>query len=70
MTSTFTDNVVVTTKDWEQALDSQKMSVQSPSLSSETCTVFTDTEELHTSRRSLLEKARGEMSEFERRYPW
>jgi len=72
MTQALKDNVVVTTKDWEQALDSQKMSVCAPSLeSSETRTAFTDTEcELHVTHRSLREKARGEMSEFERQYPW
>jgi hypothetical protein len=66
------DNVIVTTKDWEQALESQKMSVCTPSLeSSDTCTAFTDTErELRITHRSLREKARGEMSEFERQYPW
>lgn len=72
MTYNLKDNVVVTTKDWEQALDSQQMRVCAPSLeSSETRTVFTDTEiGLHNTRRSLREKARGGMSEFERQYPW
>lgn len=72
MTYTSKDNVVVTTKDWEQALNSQKMHVCAPSLeSSETRTAFTDTETgLRNTRRSLREKARGGMSEFERQYPW
>lgn len=72
MTHALKDNVVVTTKDWEQALESQKMFVCAPSLeSSETRTVFTDTESgLHSTHRSLREKARGEMSEFEHKYPW
>lgn len=71
MTYDLTGNVVVTTRDWEQALDSQKMHVCAPSLeSSETRTAFTDTGELHSTRRSLREKARGGMSEFERQYPW
>ena len=70
MTQGLKENVVVTTKDSEQVLRAQDIIVRSPSLSTETCTVFNDTEELSATHRPLREKARGQMSEFERQYPW
>jgi hypothetical protein len=65
---------VATTADWLKppeklmAYDLQCLSIES---GGPTSIVFTGTDlEMHPTRRSLRDKAREEMSGFEREYPW
>jgi hypothetical protein len=69
---------VATTADWIRATEGMRLTAYDPSLLSQQrstsfCTLIrvSDAEvEMHPARRSLGEKAREEMSEFERTYPW
>lgn len=65
---------VATTKDWLRATEDMKLTAYDPQCvllqrSSPISIVFTDLE-MRPARRSLGDKAREEMSDFEREYPW
>jgi hypothetical protein len=69
-------NYVSTTEDWiGTGEDSKLVSYDLRSISDDTSTstslVFTQADfEFHSAHRTLAEKARGQMSDFEREYPW
>jgi len=61
---------VATTEDWLKATENMKLTAYDPQQrSSPISMVFTDLE-MRPARRSLRDKAREEMSDFEREYPW
>jgi hypothetical protein len=69
-------NQVATTEDWiggtaDKKLTSYDLQCISAHPANSISVVMTQTDlELRPAHRSLKEKARGEMSDFERRYPW
>jgi hypothetical protein len=69
-------NQVATTEDWiggtaDKKLTSYDLQYISAQPSNPISLVLTQTHlELRPAHRSLREKARGEMSDFEREYPW
>lgn len=69
-------NQVATTEDWiggtaDKKLTSYDLRYISLDPGSSISVVLTQTDlELRPAHRSLKEKARGEMSDFERQYPW
>lgn len=64
----FTDTAVATMKDWVK--DDMALTAYDPQCNGGPLVFSALDLDMHTGRRSLREKVQGQMSEFDREYPW